>query len=106
MKAIDPGHVYELDDGTRIVFRREAGGPGATTCEILDLLQHRLEALDKKHSCTENLQSIQYLYYARCWQQKRAKRIADENAKVHSCAPTQNPVSARLCTPDGKDLRA
>lgn len=89
MKPILPGHVYELEDGTTLRFRKEPGGPGATTCEILDVLMHRLGELNKRQPCQENVDAINHLIAAKARQTARFERIKAERKR--QCTAVHQP---------------
>lgn len=78
MKVFAPGHVYDLDDGTEIAFRTALGGPGTTTCELLQVLMHRIETLDKFNPCLENITTLHGLHAAHGAQLALTERIARE----------------------------
>ncbi|MFH0907162.1 MAG: hypothetical protein V1929_00165 [bacterium] len=83
MKVFQPGHVYILDHrGVFLVFRRrDIDGsmlPGTTTCELLEVLIHRVESLDKQNPCMENIETLHALHAAHGAQLARTERISAE----------------------------
>jgi putative NIF3 family GTP cyclohydrolase 1 type 2 len=87
MKAIIPGYVYELDDGTVISFPgvESCLSTTTTTCELIDVLVHRINSLNKHNPCDENPATVNYLLAAKELQQARKRRIEEEknNAQKH-----------------------
>lgn len=83
MGAIKAGHAYQLSDGTLLRFKhRDERGEmmdGLTSCEILDVLIHRLQTLNKRpHWCGENIKAVFALQDAKKWLELRQKRIEGE----------------------------
>lgn len=66
MKTIDPGYLYELDNGQQIQFRKASAGiDGATTEEVIGVLIARQEALRDAGACYEDFQVLKALSEAR-----------------------------------------
>lgn len=75
MKAISPGHTYELHNlaKTRVVgqlnFIKKVDGKlmhdGTTTEDVLDVLIDRIKTLDEKFACEQNKWAIDYLEKAK-----------------------------------------
>jgi hypothetical protein len=86
MKCLDDCHTYDLDyffglapvTILRIHFyeMREDGTKidGVTNEEVLRTLIHRMEALNKKMSCFENVQAITSLKGALSWLESRTEQ--------------------------------
>jgi hypothetical protein len=93
MKIITPGHTYELDSFEKefpqilqfIHKEREASYEGAvdgklytvkdgtTNEEVIEVLINRLEFLNNKSSCIENIFALQKLREALMWLEQRTK---------------------------------
>lgn len=86
MQVIKDGHAYQLEDGncTKLVFRHRDERlniivGGVTTCDLLDVLIHRIQSLNKaENSCVENIQTLLYLKGAKLEQMQRKHRIEME----------------------------
>ena len=82
MNVIKPGIEYELESGGTIEFTHdtpEGRFEGATSCEILDVMIHRLQTLNKgPHYCGENIKAIFALQDAKKWLELRHKRVQGE----------------------------
>jgi len=87
MKAIVSGHLYELENGTRIEFvHRTSSGHmwtdnTTTTEEILEVLVHRIAALQFMHPCEENVKTIAHLKMAMKHQKDRKQRQTPEEIR-------------------------
>lgn len=75
---IDPQHIYTLEDGQSIRFLKKVGGllvyEGTTNEEVLEVLIHRLSALNEKFPCSENMVAISALGGALTSLQERTLR--------------------------------
>jgi hypothetical protein len=80
VRVIFPGHEYELEDGTLLKFRRGIPDVGVTTCDLLDVLIHRITVLNKAHTCGENIATIFALQDALKHQKARHARVEREHA--------------------------
>lgn len=78
-RVITPGHEYKLSDGTALKFRRH-GADGKlvnslTTCELLDLLRHRIFELNIHRPHRLNDETICLIDLAKEAQVKRNERV-------------------------------
>ncbi|MFH0878579.1 MAG: hypothetical protein V2A34_02590 [Lentisphaerota bacterium] len=83
MHPLKPGHAYQLRDGTVLTFvhRNEDGTlhtTATTTCELIEVLAHRLVELNRHAPCIENDDAIYYLLLARSVQKFRKLRLEAE----------------------------
>ena len=71
----DPGHTYTLSDGTEVEFIKRQNGElihdGTTNEELIEVLLDRMEFLNEKFPCLENIQAIKHLASALEWLNKR-----------------------------------
>lgn len=96
MICVDPGHAYYFHlpckpdqfCGFTLLFRKRMPNgvvtEGVTTCDILNMLIHRIESLDKQNPCIENVATLHGLRAALAAQQARAARIQEEKSPVQT----------------------
>lgn len=81
MTPVKDGHIYRLSDNTVLVFKHGENGHTngqITSCELLDVLIHRIVKLNIATPCNENLDALFHMRQAKRALEWRHQRIAKE----------------------------
>ena len=81
MIPVKDGHIYRLSDNTILHFKHQSQGMTfgqLTSCELLDVLIHRLVSLNAAKPCEENLDALFSMRQAKLVLESRNQRIAKE----------------------------
>ena len=86
MISVKDGHIYRLSDNTILHFKHTQDGMNfgqLTSCELLDVLEHRIVKLNAALPCNENLDALFHLRQAKRSLEWRHQRIAKEKGAKH-----------------------
>ena len=91
MKAIEPGHIYELDELENTErkqtvsfvskFNLETNHDGTTNEEVLKMLIDRMKYLQGKFACRENALATTKLEEALMWMEYRTARRKEQGVE-------------------------
>lgn len=87
MKVLQPGRLYQLDEGYHLPFVH-ATGSGTTNEEILEVLIDRTQTLNNEYPCDENVAALGYMRAALEEFKKRAERVGNEDQKKYVLVKT------------------
>lgn len=79
--SIDALHIYKLEGNNYVRFMKKVDGQqvydGTTNEEVIEMLIHRIDGLNKKFPCFENMQALANLGSAlNKLNERTAKRVA------------------------------
>jgi len=92
----DPGHLYTLSNGQKIQFVKKDGDKkvnGVTNEEIIGVLLHRIQTLDDRLPCEENMMVEAKLRTALQWLNIRT--LVRVNQKVEGTEKPHDPMKAQ-----------
>lgn len=92
-KALDPGYLYELSNGQKIQFLKKEGDKGVTHEELILILMDRINTLDEKLPCEENMIVVSKLQSALKYLNLRTLIRVDQGVKGSDKA--HDPIKAQ-----------